>query len=87
MKELSDINASRISLAIHTIMGMIAGYFSVFTGRTLYSIGLGVAVLIITGYATEFIVKKKGIKWWMTNGGILYILVWVVIWIYVFNMV
>lgn len=86
MKEFSELNASRISLGVHIVMGIVAGYFSIFLERALYSLGLAILLLIITGYGTEFILKKKGMKWWMTNGGVLYILVWIVTWIFFFNM-
>lgn len=86
MKEISELNASRISFGIHTAVGIAAGYISIFMGRALYSLGLAVLILIITGYLTEFVLKKKGIKWWMANGGVLYILVWLVSWIFFFNM-
>ena len=86
MKELSELNVSRISLGIHVVMGAVSGYLSMFMGRALYSLGLAILILIITGYSTELILKKKGIKWWMSNGGLLYILVWLVVWIFFFNM-
>ncbi len=86
MKEFSDLNTSRISLGVHTITGIIAGYLSIFLERALYSLGLAILILIITGYVIEFVLKKKGIKWWMTNGGILYILVWLVSWVFFFNL-
>jgi hypothetical protein len=86
MKELSESGASRISLGIHTIMGIVAGYLSIFTGRALYSLGLAILILIVTGYVTEFILKKKGIKWWMSNGVIMFLLVWIVAWVFFFNM-
>ncbi len=87
MKEFSELNVSRISLGIHVVMGAVAGYLSMFMGMALYSLGLAILILIITGYSTELILKKKGIKWWMSNGGVLYILVWLVAWIFFFNMV
>ncbi|MCK4335736.1 MAG: hypothetical protein KAT94_00190 [Candidatus Aenigmarchaeota archaeon] len=87
MKELNELNTSRVSLGIHVVMGAVAGYLSMFMGMALYSLGLAILILIITGYATQFILKKKGIKWWMSNGGVLYILVWLVAWIFFFNMV
>ena len=85
MKELNELNTSRISIGIHIVMGIVAGYFSIFLGRALYSLGFVILILIITGYATQFVLKKKGIKWWMSNGGVIYILVWLVSWIFFFN--
>lgn len=83
---MEDSSAVKVSLAIHTVAGIIAGYVSLFFEGVLYSVGAALAILIVTGFATEFILKKKGIKWWMTNGGILYILVWLVSWVYFFNL-
>ncbi len=83
---MDELNASRVSLAIHTVAGVIAGYASVLFDRAIYSFGLAILILLITGYVTEFLLKKKGIKWWMANGGVLYILVWLVTWIYFFNL-
>jgi hypothetical protein len=86
MKEFSELNVSRISLGIHTAMGAVAGYLSMFMEGALYSLVLAIVILVITGYVTELILKKKGMKWWMSNGGVLYILVWLVTWIFFFNM-
>ena len=44
-----------------------------------------IAVLLIAGYVSEYIVAKKGIKWWLGNGGIVYILLWLVTWILFYN--
>lgn len=59
MKEFSDLSASRVSLGIHTIIGIVAGYLSVFMEGALYSVGLAILILVITGYATEFVLKKR----------------------------
>ena len=84
---MNELNATRVSLGIHTVAGVVAGYLSLFFEHALYSLGLAIFILLVTGYATEFLLKKKGIKWWMSNGGVIYILVWLVTWIYFFNMV
>jgi hypothetical protein len=86
MKELSELNESRISIGIHSAVGVVAGYASVLFDNALYALGLAILILIITGYAVEFILKKKGIKWWMSNGGLVYILIWIVIWVFFFNL-
>ncbi|NIO20679.1 MAG: hypothetical protein GTN76_08055 [Candidatus Aenigmarchaeota archaeon] len=83
---MNELNISRTSLGIHTVLGIVAGYISILLENTLFAVGAAIVILVVTGYVTEMIVKKKGIKWWMTNGGLLYILVWIVSWIYLFNM-
>jgi hypothetical protein len=83
---MDDLKVSRISLGIHTVAGIIAGYISYILANNLYAFGAMLVILLVTGYATEFALKKKGIKWWISNGAILYILVWIVSWIFLFNM-
>jgi uncharacterized membrane protein YGL010W len=82
---MNDLNVSRVSLSIHTIAGIVAGYISYMLADNLYAFGTMIVILIITGYGTEFALKKKSVKWWLSNGGALYILVWLISWIFLFN--
>lgn len=83
---MDDLKASRVSLGIHTVAGIAAGYAAHVLADGLYAFGAMVIILLITGYATEFALKKKGIKWWVSNGALLYILIWLVSWTFLFNM-
>jgi hypothetical protein len=83
---MNDLNVSRISLSVHTVAGILAGYVSHVLASSYYAFGAMLAILLVTGYGTEFVLKKKGIKWWMANGGALYIMVWLISWIFLFNM-
>jgi hypothetical protein len=82
---MNELNVSRISLGVHTIAGIAAGYVSYVLANNLYALGAMIVILLVTGYATEFALKKKGIKWWLSNGALLYVLVWLVSWIFLFN--
>ena len=82
---MNDLNASRVSLGMHTVAGIISGYVSYVLANNLYALAVMIVILLVTGYATEFALKKKGIKWWLSNGALLYILVWLVSWIFLFN--
>jgi uncharacterized protein (DUF983 family) len=84
---MNDTNVSRVSVVIHIIVGIVAGYLSFVLANVWLGLGVMIALLLVTGFVTERFVKKKGIKWWMGNGGIIYIFVWVVSWIYFFNLV
>jgi len=84
---MNDLNISRTSMGIHTVLGIVVGYISIWIANVLFAVAAAVVILVITGYVTEMVVKKKGIKWWMMNGGLLYILVWIVSWVYLFNIV
>jgi hypothetical protein len=85
MKYEVEAMKQKISLVVHSVAGIIIGYVSVGLNNALYSFGLAIAVLLVVGYAVEFIVKKKEIKWWLANGGALYILFWIVFWTYFYN--
>ena len=81
---MEERDLSRISLGIHTVAGIVAGYVSYVLANNIYALGAAILILLVTGYATEFALKKKGIKWWLSNGAVIYILVWLVSWIYLF---
>lgn len=83
---MNELNESRVAVGIHAVTGVLAGYVSMFFSDILYSVGLGIIILIVTGYGVEFLLKKKGIKWWMSNGGLLFILAWIATWIFFFNL-
>ncbi len=80
-----EIMKKRISGGIHAAGGVFMGYVSVALSDVLISFAVGVVFLLFIGYVVEFLVKKKGIKWWISNGAILYILFWLVMWIFFFN--
>jgi hypothetical protein len=80
-----ELRHSRISIGLHTITGIIAAFLAVQLGGGLYALATAILILIITGFASEKLVGRKGIKWWITNGAILYLLVWLIAWIFLFN--
>jgi len=82
---MNDLNVSRVSLGVHTVAGIAAGYVSYALANSVYAIGAAILILMVVGYSTEFALKKKGVKWWLSNGMVMYILVWLVSWIYLFN--
>ncbi|MCD6590795.1 MAG: hypothetical protein J7K72_02380 [Candidatus Aenigmarchaeota archaeon] len=83
---MKEENASRISFVTHTITGVLAGYLSTIN-QFITSISYMIVLLLVTGYATEFIVKqKKGVKWWLVNGALYYVILWLVSWVFFYNM-
>ena len=89
---MTDLNASRISLTIHTLAGFGAGYLYFYIENSIFLFLAAIAILFVTGFITEKIVKKDmvkkaGIKWWLGNGALIFILIWLVAWIYFFNTV
>ena len=81
-----DVIHSRVSVGVHTAAAVFAGWASLFVGRGLYALGLAIVILIIAGFATEKLAGKRGIKWWLGNGAIVYLFFWLVSWTFFFNM-
>lgn len=80
------------SMMIYIIIGVIIGYLSQL-GRNLYAeqgnylaVSLALIFLVITAEINKkaFGIKKE-FKWFLSNGGWMYLLVWFVSWIIFFN--
>jgi hypothetical protein len=82
---------SKIS-AVFIIVGIIVGYLSQFS-RNLYgesgnyiAISLAIIFLVITTEVNKKLFKmEKNFNWFLSNGGWLYIFVWLISWIVFFN--
>lgn len=81
---MEEVNQSRISVSVHLVTAIIAGWLSVGLGWQL-ALAVGIGLLLAAGFATERITGKRGIKWWVGNGIFPYIFIWAVTWIYFFN--
>ena len=84
---MSELRPQRISVAVHTIFGLVSGYLSLYFTRFWYSLGVSIALLLIVGFITQKTFGKgKDRKWWAGNGLAIYILVWLASWILFFNL-
>ena len=85
---MDELKQSRISLVIHVVVALAAGWISVIVaamGRSLFAIGLGLVILYATGFVAQKVTGQKGIKWWAANGIIVYLLFWFISWTLFFN--
>lgn len=82
---MNEINQARICILVHLIVATVIGFISFQLANKFISIGLGITMLIITGFATEKLLKKKDIKFWLGNGLVIYIFVWLISWTYFIN--
>ena len=83
-----NLKAQRVSVAVHAVFGLIAGYLSLYFSRFLYALGASLILLIIIGFITQKTFGKgKDRKWWLGNGVAIYILVWLMAWVLLFNLV
>ena len=84
-----DLRKIRISVLSHVILAILAGWVSLqvqATTRALFGIGIGLVILIIFGYFMERVVGKQGIKWWLGNGAIIYLFIWLISWTFFLNL-
>jgi len=83
IKEYFDIEL--VSTLIHTITGIIAGYLSFLVNSTI-AVVLMIVILAISIGIVKFSLKvKQNAKWWLGNGVIVYILVWLIVWTLFYN--
>jgi hypothetical protein len=80
------------TMIVYIIVGIIVGYLSEL-GRSLYgatgnyvAISLALIFLVITAEVSKKLFKiGKEFKWFLSNGGWIYLLVWFISWIIFFN--
>lgn len=83
-----DLKPQRISVVVHTILGFVAGYLSLYFSKFWYSLGASIILLLIIGFVTQKTFGKgKDRKWWLGNGAVIYILIWIMAWILLFNFI
>ena len=79
---------SIVSVSLHTVVGIVAGYLSLLVGGPVNALGLAIVVLIILVFVLQKLLKiQKNKKWWVGNGIVVYIFIWLVSWIVFFNLV
>ena len=86
---MEGLNQERVSMGIHVAVALAVGYASfglASASRSLYAIALGLVVLYITGFAVQKVIGKKGIKWWVSNGLVVYLFFWLISWTVFFNL-
>lgn len=76
----------KISLFVYVIFGIVFGAISFYLQSSLYGL-----VLMIVGLFAIYAVLKKALKsnekmkWFITNGGWIYIFVWFISWTILYN--
>jgi hypothetical protein len=80
---------SRISVLIYTAAAIVMGYASLlispFAGNML-TILLGLIGAWLVGKLVQLYLGKKEIKWLIGNGLFIYLFVWLIAWIFFFNL-
>ena len=72
-----------ISVILHSVVAIIMGWLSVVItamSRTLFAGVAGIFVMLAVGFITQMALKKPDRKWWLSNGVVIYLLIWLVSW-------
>ena len=76
----------KLSVLVHAVVGVIAGYVSFLVNDNLGAVGVIFLTAVIMRQAANKIAKeKKDIKWWLGNGAGTLILLWFISWMIFFN--
>ena len=87
--ETVDLRKIRISVISHIVLAIMAGWISLqvqIATRSLLAAGAGIIILVLFGYFTERIIGKQGIKWWLGNGALIYLFIWLISWTFFLNL-
>ena len=76
------------SLITYLIFGTIIGIVSYYLNSSLMSFGLAVIVLVALQSILKTTMKlDEKFKWFMSNGGWLYIFIWFIVWTIMYNVI
>ena len=87
--EKIELMHARIGMGTHTILAILIGWLSIQLSAmfgNMITVVIGLVVVIAFGYALERLLGKKGIKWWLSNGIIIYLFIWLIAWSVFYNM-
>ena len=71
---------------VYTVAAIIMGYVSLAINHTAYATLAALVVLAAVTFAMRAVFKiKEGAKWWLGNGVIVYIFLWMIVWTIFYN--
>lgn len=71
---------------VYAIAGIVMGYVSYTLNQTLYALFAAIAVMVGITVVMRYAWKiKEDFKWWLGNGGMIYLFVWFIVWTLLYN--
>ena len=72
--------------SVYAAAAVIMGYLSLLISHTAYATLAGLIVLAALTFAMRAAFKiKEGAKWWLGNGVIVYVFLWMIVWTIFYN--
>ena len=62
-----------------SIVGIIVGYASFLIRNSLMALVVAIAVMVVSYFVLNSKLKKDT-KWWLSNGAVVYIFLWILVW-------
>ncbi|MCD6476801.1 MAG: hypothetical protein J7K26_01380 [Candidatus Aenigmarchaeota archaeon] len=76
-----------ITMFIYLIASIIIGYLSFWLKNPMLSFVIAIFVLVIIAKLLKKIYKiNEKFSWFMSNGGIIYIFLWIIVWTILYNL-
>lgn len=80
------MDKEKLVMLLNFAVGIVVGYVSFLLNSNTYAI----ASMLVAGIAMSFgsgkIAGGKDFKWWLLNGGMVYVFVWFVAWVLFLNL-
>ncbi len=74
------------SLSVYLVAGMFAGMISFFIGNEQIALLIMVAIAAVLVKVLEKFLGKEKITWWIGNGIMIHVFVWIVSWAMLYNL-
>lgn len=81
-----NFNLEQKLTTLFFMLGLAAGIISNYVSNIFITIGIGAAIYVVTFAVLANKVKSKKLKWLIANTLGTFILVWLVVWIFIFNL-
>jgi len=81
------MKAGNKSTLVYVVFGIIIGYISFLVGNNYAALGLAIVFLFVISEILKRALKvNEGFKWFLSNGGWIYIFIWFITWIIFYNL-
>ena len=81
----SDLTAVRVSNIVHTLLALGAGWLAPQFHSASIGGAIGLVLLVAVGYPLTILLGRKGVKWWLQNGLIVYLFFFLASWAWMVN--
>jgi len=86
VKEMIEIGEDEKCKLLHIFLGIPMGILSAFISNKL-AVLVSLLALLAFGHVLQRYYKNKDFKWWVANGIYSFIVSWLFVWIFTYNLI